>query len=387
MRYITITFILLLCFFHIDLSATHIVAGFSSYEHLNDNSYQISYTLIRDNLSGGANFDEDIFVQVYSFNGFNYTFKGNLMVPMGDIKEVTHGVQQSEADEFSISLSQVEYKFEYQLQEDSVDYVFVHQRCCRVPTISNILGTDEGITLSTTITKEAQALQNSSIKLDRLPNFIAIANEEQLYPIDAISIDGDTILYQFSPIYYGGGLDGTTGLGSPTDCTGVTPTGPCPPPYQQGSFSFTEGAFNTPFPAWDNAGLEPSNGTLLGIPTEVGLFSYGFQIHEIRNGLIINSTAFDYIVYVVPTVVSTNEIGHDKIKIAGNPSSNGFTLENQLDQELSYQVFNLKGEKISNRIERSGSIVKIDFDGPSGMYILKAFNEEYNQNLKLIKVD
>ena len=389
MKNIIVIFTLFFSFLVSDLSATHIVAGFSSYKHLTGNSYEIKYTLIRDKLSGGAELDQQIVVQVYSFDGINYIFQGNVLTDRDGIFQVSHGEQSPIADQSNIELEYAEYMFEFELSNPLEDYLFVYQRCCRAPTFSNINDPSEnGITLITTITKEAQAVQNSSIEFDNLPNFIAIANQEQMLPINATSIDGDTLSYQFAPSYYGGGLAGTGTIGGePSDCDGVTPQGPCYPPYEQVQFSFTNGNFANPFPAWENQGMNSSDGSLLGIPAEIGQHAYGFQIHELRNGQIINSTSFDYITFVLPFISSTEDLQPDKLWLVGNPSNNGFIIESRVEQDLSYEVINLKGEKITSTVERSGNRIKIDFNGPSGMYILKASNKDYNQNLKLIKAN
>lgn len=387
MRTTFITLALLLGFFMNDISATHIVAGFSSYKHLSGNSYEVTFNLIRDRLSGGAQADQEIFVQVYSFDGINYNFESNIITPLSTIVEVEHGMQSSIASLSNISLEYADYVLDFELSDPDLDYLFVFQRCCRTPTFGNILEPSEnGITLISTITKEAQAVQNSSIEFDMLPSFIAIANEEITSNISATSLDDDVLSFQFSPSYVGGGLDGSTGTGNPNTCTGITPQGPCPPPYAQVGYSIDNGSFITPFPSWDNQGMDAMNGTLEGIPNLIGQYAYGFSIHESRNGQIINTTSFDYVVYVLPFISSTEELDENKLWVQGNPSTDGFIIESKLDKELSYDVYNLEGQKMNSRITTSGNRVKIDFDGHPGMYILKAYNESTNQSLRLIKL-
>ncbi len=381
------TLAFMLSFLLNDLSATHIVAGFSTYKHLSDNRYEIKFTLVRDQLSGGALSDNEIVVQVYTFNGAAYTFQNNIITPRSNIFEVEFGSQASIATQTNISLEAAEYTFDFGLSDPEVDYLFVFQRCCRTPTLLNIADPNEnGITLISTISKEAQAIQNSSIEFDILPSFLAIVNQEQTTAINALSIDGDTLSYQFSPSYNGGGDDGATGIGDPTSCTGVTPHGPCPPPYQQVEYSFDETSFITPFPEWADQGMNATNGTLEGIPSLLGHYAYGFSIHESRNGQIINTTSFDYAIYVLPFTSSTENLHENKLKVHGNPSNDGFIVESDTDKKLNYEVYNLEGKKINTTIGYEGNTVKIDFEGHAGMYILKAFNETTNQSIRLIKL-
>jgi len=375
--------IILLCFLVVDVSATHIVAGFSSYKHVSDNAYEINFTLLRDQLTNGANLDNSIVVQIYTFNGVSSEFLGNTTVDLGEVETIT---DSNLLTTFNVSLEKGEYSFLFELSDPDVDYQFVFQRCCRSPEFLNILNSNEtGISLMTTITKEAQAVQNSSIEFEELPPFIVQPNEQPQYAINAISIDGDELSYQFAPIFSGGGTDGTNGPGSgdPFSCTGVTPHGPCALPFEQVTFMSDD--FSNPFQLWENQGMDPVTGTLQGTPGLVGQFSYGFAIHETRNGQIINTTSFDYLVFVT-IILSTKDNLENNIWLKGNPTEGSFIVENNLDQILNYEVFNLRGEKIEANIEQASKQVKINIDGPAGMYILRASNDTSNQTLRLIKL-
>ena len=387
MKNILVLITLMLSFLISDLGATHIAAGFSTYKHLNDNSFEINITLIRDQFSSGSALDDEIFVQAYTFDGINYIFQGNLLVEKSETYQVSHGDQSDLAQHNSIQLAYAEYLFEFELTNPAEDYLFVYQRCCRGPNFGNIVDPSEnGITLITTITKEAQALKNSSIEFNVLPRFIAIANQEQMQAIEVTSLDGDTLSFQLAPSYYGGGLAGSNGTGFAADCDGVAPQGPCYPPYNQVEYSAQEASFISPFPAWQDQGMDAQDGNLLGVPSQIGQYAYGFAIHELRNGQIINTTSFDYVVYIVSGVSQTEESPQENLKLLSNPSEGSFTLERQLDTELNLNVYNLKGEKITCSFERSENRIKIDFDGAAGMYILKVYGEEVNQSLKLIKL-
>ena len=379
--------LLLFCFiFSYQAKATHIVAGFSSYTHLSNSTYQIKFTLIRDELSGGAEFDQDITVQVYTFDGNDYQFDGYLTTGLSNRAAVDLGNVVFEQNT-NIQLEYGEYQINYNLTASDKDYIFVFQRCCRNQTIVNIADPgDSGITLFTTITTEAQALQNSSIDFEIFPNLLAKVNEEIDRPIQVNNIDGDSLVFEFNPLYLGGGLAGATIPGDPTACDGVQPQGPCPPPYEQATFSSSDLNFNMPFPAWDNAGIDSSSGSLLGTPAAIGQYSYGFSIHEIRGGEIINSTNFDYIVYVADFTNTLEEVEQSIIEVYGNPSEDLFTLklDNNIDFELN--VYDINGRQINFNCLKKNKLHELHIEGPAGIYFLNVSGLEKLETIKLVKL-
>jgi len=388
MKQLLITFTFLLSLLASELTASHIVAGFSSYRHLSGNTYEIEFNLIRDIFSGGSQLDPNIDIQVYTFNDNTYEFYDSFVTPIDDLTPIEYNEDLS-PNVFLHELEQGKYIFEYDLATPDDDYYFVYQRCCRSQLFTNILEPEAvGISLSAVITKEAQAVQNSSIQLEEFPNFINFIGIESDIEINAISLDGDDLSFELAPSYVGGGLDGSTGpnSGDPNSCTGVSPQGPCPPPYEQVEFAFANGSFSNPFPNWDNQGMNANNGKLLGTPNMQGQFAYGFAIHETRDGQIINTTQFDFLTFVLLPVNNEDYYLGNQLELHKNPSNGSFYLINDLDLDLNYEVYNLRGEKMQSTFKRSNDLIEIDFDGPAGMYILKAFNGSYHQNLKLLKL-
>jgi len=133
-------------------SSNHIIAGFSNYKHISESSYEVKFTLIRDQNSGGAELDNEIVVQIYTYDGLAYLFEGNILVERDAIYDFDHGELNSFANSVAIELEYGEFIMEYELTEPDKDYLFVFQRCCRSPLTTNISNSnDNGITLSTTI--------------------------------------------------------------------------------------------------------------------------------------------------------------------------------------------------------------------------------------------
>ncbi len=367
-------------------SATHIVAGFSSYKHISGSNYEIKFTLIRDQLSGAALLDEEIIVQVFRFNGSIYTHEANVRIDLAGTYEFDHGELSDLAKENQISYEYGEYLMNYNLFETDEDYVFVYQRCCRSPIFTNLLNPGEsGISLVTTITNEAKMLQNSSIEFDILPSILRAPNAIYEMPIEVRSLDGDTLSFQFSPSFLGGGTDGITS-GFAESCSGLSPQGPCYPPYQPVGFNSSELNFFKPFPGWEDVAMDGQTGALSGAPSTIGQFAYGFTIHENRNGQIINSTSFDYFTVVALLTSSTESVVPSKLKVFGNPSSEKFMIDLGQKDQYQFELYNMSGNKTEFNSSGNSGVVDLEILGPAGIYSLRAFNGKNIESIKLIKL-
>ena len=370
------------------VSATHIVAGFSSYEHISGNTYQINFTIIRDIFTNGALLDEDIVIQIYTHDAGIYEHEGNALASLDSTQEFEFTNTQY-ADPSNIGFEYGVYSINYELTESDKDYQFVFQRCCRNPLFSNLVNPLEtGISLFSTITRSAQAFQNSSITFDKLPPVLVPVNVDYNSPIKAISLDADTLIYQFSPTYIGGGL---MGIGGPQEnvnsCDGLEPHGPCFPPYSQTEyFPSNELNFSAPFPAWDDLGINPGTGDILGTPRMIGRFAYGFTVHEFRDNELINSTNFDYMIDVVDFVSSVEQINSESIKVLGNPSDEIFSIQLDGHESYNFGVYNLEGQQIDFDAVSKNNQIEIRINGPSGIYFLNAFNHKTSKTIKLVKL-
>jgi len=368
-------------------NTNHIVAGFSNYKHVDESTYEVKFTLIRNQNSGGTPLDMEVVIQIYTFDGLEYIHEGNLLVERDSTYNFDHGEQNSFASSVNVELEYAEYIIEYNLEQADKDYVFVHQRCCRTNLTSNLSNPGEnGITLSTTITMQAQALQNSSIEFELLPQIFRKVNQEEEIPIEVVSIDGDILSYQLSPIYLGGGPNGTMpNSGNATDCDGVLPQGPCYPPYSQASFAQPELNFFKPIPSWNNITMDGQTGNLTGAPTMSGWFSYGFTIHENRNGQIINSTNFDYLMLIGLTS-STSDVIESSIEVLGNPSSDLFYISVDNTEKHDLLVTDMNGHRVRFSEGYHGKLTELNIEGPSGVYILSVSNGKTFDTVKLVKL-
>lgn len=368
-------------------SSNHIVAGFSNYKHINESTYEVKFTLIRDQNSGGAELDNEIVVQVYTYDGLAYLFEANILVERDALYDFDHGELNSFASSVGIGFEYGEYIMEYELTEPDKDYLFVFQRCCRSPLTSNISNSAEnGITLSATITIRAQELQNSSIEFDLFPQIFRKVNQEEDINMQVNSIDGDTLSFQLSPVFLGGGLNGIMGdMDAANACDGISPQGPCFPPYPQADFAGSELNFSKPIPGWNDIAMDGQTGILNGTPTMNGWFTYGFTIHENRNGQIINSTSFDYLTLIGLTS-STQDIIRSHVKVLGNPSSDLFYISLADSEQYDLQLTDLNGHRVSFTKDQQASLTELNIDGPSGVYILSISDGKTFETVKLVKL-
>ena len=366
--------------------ANHIIAGFGSYAHIEDDSYEIKFTLFREASSDGPIFDEQIFVQIYTYDGIEYQYVRSRQILINEIKAVDFGVDNNIAQQNNIEIEVTDYTMKHDLLIPDVDYVFVFQRCCRSLTISNLLDPSQnGMSLMTHITRAARNKNNSSIDFDLYPGFFAHLNIGVVTNHAAINLDNDELVYEFSPVYYGAGTEGSVPPEDPRSCTGIAPSGPCPPPYQKVLFSFPEGDVETPFQYWENQNMNASSGIIEGTPKLKGQFSYGFSIHEYHNGQIINTTLFDYIIYVLEEPSLTVDQGLEELLIYPNPSDGNYTLSLAIEEKLNIKIFDLNSSEINFDYDPHSKVIRLAPELPPAVYYIKIQENNSFKTLRLIK--
>lgn len=170
-------------------------------------------------------------------------------------------------------------------------YHVVYQRCCRNETITNIISPNEtGNTYTVEITPEAQLTCNSSPQFNTFPPAVICTNQPFSFEHNANDKDGDSLVYAFTAPLLGGGLDLST-EGRST-CSGVTPSPPCPPPYNEVSFIGDD--FDSAHPFGNTLQIDPSTGIISGTPTIQGHYLASIGVSEYRNGILLSSTQREF---------------------------------------------------------------------------------------------
>jgi len=168
-------------------------------------------------------------------------------------------------------------------------------------------------------------------------------------------------------------------------CDGISPHGPCFPPYAPANYVGTELNFFKPIPGWSDIAMDGQSGKLNGTPTMNGWFTYGFTIHENRNGQIINSTNFDYLT-IIGLTSSIENVTKSHIQVLGNPSSDSFYVSIEDSEQFDLQLTDMNGHKVYFTKDQQASLTELSIDGPSGVYILSISNGKTFKTAKLVKL-
>ena len=219
--------------FSISLNSRHLVGGTAAYKVKGNNgvvsAVEIDFYILRDELGGGANFDNPATIGVYGYKFGNYSLLSTLSINTNEVIPINlnYGAQCPLLEyslgkySFDVTLSNTEYEH----------YLISYTRCCRPPVISNISNPDEaGFAVTLMIYREAFEFDDRANELDfnALPYLVDIKKASSI----ELGIDDAYIKkYNLSTPFSVGGVDGVNS-GDPTACTGITPDpAQCPPPY------------------------------------------------------------------------------------------------------------------------------------------------------------
>lgn len=218
--------------------------------------------------------------------------------------------------------------------------------------------------VSTTIDNINYPTNQSSIYAYN-PTFIYCINQpawDNFYSTDA---DGDSLSYHLTPNF-----DNTT------VCPSAPFINPLPP--------FNPLVSSTPIV------MDSTNGSLTFHPTAVGQAMVSARVDEFRNGILINSTTRQHVMYLVTgcTITGIHETENDNISISPNPASDElhFNLSGNINM-VNAEITDLTGKIIEVKpISSTGSKNVINIKNlPGGIYILKVNTETSLSVKKFIK--
>lgn len=276
--------------------ATHIVGGEMSYECIGNDSFQITIKVYRDCQSNGAAFDSAPFSNT----------PGTVTVYLGDNEFPFISTLQLDAPEIStvdnnpdnpciivppvVCVEQGIYTFALELPPVSEPYHITYQRCCRNPTIDNIVDPDEfGATYTIEITNTAQTECNSSPVFTNFPPPAICVNKELVFDHSAIDAEGDQLVYELcNPLNGGGQGGGGGGFNTPA------PQVDAPPPYLNVPFDVPTYTASQPLGPDSPISINPNTGEITGFPTVQGQYVVGICVTEFRNGELLSRTLRDF---------------------------------------------------------------------------------------------
>lgn len=321
------------------LSAKHIIGGEITYRYLgpgsgtNTNRYEFTMKIYRDCNGGGADFDSPaqfaIYHGSYTSNDFYTSFSEFLDTEVFLEPDTPQCVSQFP----SVCVQRAIYTFTRDLPVSDQSYFIDYQRCCRNETISNLINPgDQGATYFVEITPEAQANHDSSPVFTNFPPIVICNNIPLDFDHSATDADGDLLIYHFCTSYNGGGpiLSGP----EVTGCDGVTPTPPCPPPFDPVNFVVPAYSPSAPMGGSPTISIDDLTGFITGTPTKLGQYVVGVCVDEYRNGQLIGTVRRDFQFNVAdcsPTVlakIENDSVAGPKQYVLNSCGNNTITFEN-----------------------------------------------------------
>ncbi|MFZ1704909.1 MAG: dockerin type I domain-containing protein [Saprospiraceae bacterium] len=278
------------------MKAAHIIGGDVNYQCISSNAvaqtttFSVSFTLYRDVLGGGANFDINaqfgvyrrepssnnwFFVQTIISNPTNIT-----NVPLNDPCVIVPP---------NIRVERGSYHFNVTLPWDDNVYQIAYQRCCRNNSIDNIINPGgTGAVFSIDLYQPAIRNCNNSAVFKQFPPIIVCTNRPLQFDHGTTDIEGDSVVYSFCvPITSGGMVPGD-------DCNAIVPAPfKCLPPFPEVVYN-PPYTFTTPMLGNPLVSINPETGLISGTPNLSGQFVVGICIEEYRNGELLNKTRRDF---------------------------------------------------------------------------------------------
>ena len=284
-----------------NLKASHIVGGEIYYDYLGNNNYRFFISMYRDCNSNGAQFDAPLMLAVYNSGGglvqnISVPYPGSTMVPVVFNNPCV-------TPPSNICTENAVYTTVVNLPPLPGGYTVSYQRCCRKPSITNLINPgDLGFTLTCHVPGPAN-FQNSSPRFVDYPPLVLCNNEDLIFDHSATDPDNDQLVYSLVTPFHGGG-NNTSGSGC-ASCVAPSPATapPYPPTPWAPGFSAT-----APLGPGSSISIDPNTGLLIASPNLLGKFVVGVQVEEIRNGVVINKTVRDFIFEVFNCVVQLSAI-------------------------------------------------------------------------------
>lgn len=270
-----------------DVRATHIVGGEIYYNYLGNNNYEIILKVYRDcgptNVNG-TGFDPNASVGIYrTSNG--QLINGNFTLPLANAT-VDFVPVELENPCFvlppNVCVQRAVYTETINLPAVPGGYTLVYQRCCRNPSIVNLVSPeDAGATFTTQIPPPSVAVNNSSAQFTNFPPVALCANAEFFFDHSATDVDGDELVYELCTPFLGGTPDFPA------------PVPPLGPPFTPVMFDNGYSA-SYPIDSSPEFAIDATTGLMTGTATQLGQYVLGVCVSEYRDGVLINTTNRDF---------------------------------------------------------------------------------------------
>lgn len=297
--------------------AAHLMGGEIYYEYLEGGVFKITVTQYRDcssddnidycngsaNLPG--NLDDEISLAIFEDNACLQSVAVNWDDATCSPLETVLGNPCGTLPE-DLCVQRLEYSVTIALPPSSSGYDLIFQRCCRNPSINNIVAPETvGMTLTTQIPPFTEdSNPNNSPLFNEFPPEAICTNFDFFLDQSATDADGDSLSYSLCTPLNGGSQEATENLGS----------GPAPQ-YNPGDLfpGFVnipwEDDFSDedPIPSTSAFTIDAVTGQVTGFPTDPGKYTLGICVSEYRDGELLSTVMRDFQFNVVmcdPTIIS-----------------------------------------------------------------------------------
>ena len=207
---------------------------------------------------------------------------------------------------------------------------------------------------------------NSSCNYVMDPTFAFCLNQPAWDNFACTDADGDSLSYHLVPI-----LDNTT---------------PCPPaPFQNPLLPFNALQSSTPI------SMDSTNGSLTFTPSSVGQAMVSARVDEFRNGIFINSSTIEHVMYIISgcTITGIDEVKPVALNLHPNPVADMMFFNLTADENPLYIV----AADVSGKITRvsfsksdNGSIELNVKHLSQGIYTLRVVTENAAAVSRFVKL-
>lgn len=291
--------IVLLCAFSLGLqnvSATHLVGGFISYQYKGESSsgvqYLITITSYRDCKANSLDFPDDIDVCVYNYGGDRKLAKSFIFPILSRTK--VDPIGRTDCPEATqVCLERGIFQRLVVLPKTTFGYFVKWEICCRNEQVNlrNDANTGQPFIGQTyqTIIPPSNLINSSPYFMDVPVPFICINDTVQLnnYAIDP---DGDKLVYKLATPWYGASLS--------NNYPGCSPVYTAPQAIRNEDYvTGYSGTF--PFGATGISQINSNSGIATFKATRIGNYAVAIDVEEYRDGKLLSVTRLDMQILVI----------------------------------------------------------------------------------------
>jgi gliding motility-associated-like protein len=271
--------LLIVCFVSTQIVgwSTHILGGEMYYEHQGGTSYKITLKVYRDCETAIFPYEDPAEINLFEINGNNY-IQNSLFLTISEIRDLNLVTSNScDSVPTGSCYRLVIYETIIDIPLSPEGYILSYTRCCRTGAVSNLQGANStGTTVTTTIPgTNIITTPNSNPILGAEPEVFLCVNTNFNFDLGATDVDGDSLVYLLADP-----INGTYDVNQA-------------PPFNSVNFSGGYSASN-PLGGNSSVSINSQTGMLSLNPQILGMFQFGVQVLEYRDGVLIGSTIRDF---------------------------------------------------------------------------------------------